>query len=101
MSRWALNPEWGTKEVSGEESPDGANKVSTSPMAFLSAEEAGQTRSSRGGRVWPDKELCLPSRVVSPFRVSEPHFLENGPEVSTGTLPRGSPAGKPGTGVVM
>lgn len=48
MSRWALNHEWGTKEVSGEESPDGANKFSTSPMA--SAEEAGQTRSSREGR---------------------------------------------------
>lgn len=55
-----------------------------------------QEAAGRGGRAWPDKELCLPSRVVSPFRVSEPHFLENDPEVSTGTLPRGSPAGKQG-----
>lgn len=33
MIRWALNPEWGTKEASGEESPDGASKGFTSPMA--------------------------------------------------------------------
>lgn len=55
--KWALNHEWGTEEASGEESPDGANKVPTLPTALLSAEEAGQTRSSKGRRAWPDRVM--------------------------------------------